>query len=178
MGWANCSIAFTHYRAAWLSMNRIVTRAQLIVVATVMLVGCTNHRAQFDGLVPASATSISYATRTDGSSAVTFHVASPARSYDRIDDVREGLKAEGYGLCRKSAISKWEHQPASPRDKTLPGFWIVELYSSARYEKFFVLRVTARPSIDGRTWDQHFSIASQAVPAGRQDMSSIKEFCE
>jgi len=133
---------------------------------------------QLDAMVPRSASNVSHEKRPDGSTAVSFQIVSRPDSYDHIDVIRKDIKALGYELCTKSAVSKWAPRPTSAQDHADKKFWIVEVYSSSHYTKFLTLRVFGSPSNDRRTWSQQFSVASQEVQEGRQNMDSIKEFCD
>jgi hypothetical protein len=139
---------------------------------------CSNQENTFDGMVPAGATSVSYAQHSDAENGVAFHVTTQPKSYKDIDVVRARLRASGYTLCEKSAISEWAPQPEGSQHQAIKGFWIVELYASDRYKSFFSLRAESIPTAGGTAWNQGFSLASQTIPEGRQDMVSIKEFCD
>lgn len=155
-----------------------VAKALLIITAVVTL-GCnTNGRALFDGIVPASATSVQYINQSGVNIGVKFHLVSSPHSYQYIDAVRKKLRASGYRLCDKSAITKWAPRPADPRDVAAPAFWINELYATKGYGKFFLIRVDSVPAVNGLTWNQRFILGEQIIHDGKQNMANIQEFCD
>lgn len=158
-------------------MNSAV-KVVLTLIATLVASACSNRQTPFDGMIPAGATSVSYARQSDAGNGVTFNVSSTPNSYEYVDTLRAKLHASGYTPCNKSAISKWEPFPTDDRHKSPAAFWIVELYTAENYSSFFVVRAEASPTENGRNWIQSFSLAVQTIPKGRQNMASIKEFCD
>ena len=159
-------------------MNNGMSKIALALLVTASICSCSNRQDTFDGMIPAGATSVSFARQSDAGAGVTFHVNSDANSYRYVDAIRKKLHESGYTLCKKSAISQWEKQPEGAGHPADHGLWIVELYTADHYGSFFVLRSVALPADGGRVWSQDFSLAVQSIPPGRQDMASIKDFCD
>ena len=169
---------FPRPRAKGLSMKNGISKIALTLLATAGLCSCSNRQETFEGMIPAGATSVSFSHQSDVGAGVTFHARSDANSYKYVDVIRQKLHESGYTLCKKSAISQWEKQPVGAGHPATQGLWIVELYTSDHYGSFFVLRSVALPTAGGRDWSQDFSLAVQSIPPGRQDMASIKDFCD
>ncbi|WP_448098452.1 hypothetical protein [Luteibacter yeojuensis] len=149
----------------------------LILTLTISSISCSDRLTQFDGMIPSDAKNVSYLRQSDKSMGVTFQVRSQRDSYQDIDAVRTKLRTSGYRLCSKSAISKWEPFPQNAQPPVPSVYWIDELYTMEDFGRFFLIRTTESPTKDGSTWIQNFSLALQIVPKGRQNMASIKEFC-
>jgi hypothetical protein len=158
-------------------MTTSAAKAVLVGIMALVVLGCSNRHAQFDGMVPAAATSVQYTDQTGGGNGVTFHVTSAPNSYQYVDTVRRNLSASGYSLCAKSAIAQWTPQPVDSQSVEKSGFWINEMYSTKGYDKFFLIRVDSIPTANGKAWNQRFTIAAQTIVEGKQNMPSIKEFC-
>jgi hypothetical protein len=154
------------------------TKALIIVTTGIAILGCTSQHAQFVGMLPAGATSVTYSNSSKTDSGVAFHMVSAPNSYQYVDAVRRKLSASGYELCGKSAISKWTPRPTYPRNSAEYGYWINELYATKGHGKFFLIRVDAIPDMSGQTWRQAFTLATQSIASGHQNTSSIREFCD
>lgn len=150
----------------------------LILALAVFSISCSDRMTQFDGMIPSNATNVSYIRQSDESMGVTFQVSLPRDSYQDINAVRTKLRTSGYRLCSKSEISKWEPFPHDAQHHAPSVYWIVELYTMENFGRFFLIRTTESPTKDGGTWIQNFSLALQIVPKGRQNMASIKKFCD
>jgi len=150
----------------------------LLVITVLMASGCTNRRALFDGMVPASATSVHYVDESRLNIGVKFRLVSSPNSYQYVDAVRQKLHSAGYTLCNKSAITKWVPRPFDPREAAAPAFWINELYASKGYGSFFLVRVDSIPAVNGLTWNQKFVLSEQIIHDGKQNMANIREFCD
>jgi hypothetical protein len=150
----------------------------LVFLSVLALAACSKREDQFKALVPPGATSVSYIHQSDVSEGVTFHVQSEPKSYRYIDAIRKKVSASGYVLCKKSALNEWAEKPVEAGSARHKGFWLVELYAMKDYSKFFMVRVDGTPINDGANWRQGFLLAAQTVPQGRQDMESIKKFCD
>jgi hypothetical protein len=159
-------------------MKKGISKIVLTLFSTAGLWACSNRQAAFDGMIPAGATSVSFARQSDAGVGVTFHASTDPNSYRYVDAIRNKLHESGYTLCKKSAISQWEKQPAAAGHAAAQGVWIVELYAAHGYGSFFVLRSEALPTDGGRVWNQGFSLAVQSIPPARQNMASIKDFCD
>ncbi|NII53158.1 hypothetical protein [Luteibacter sp. SG786] len=153
------------------------------IVKTVLLMGlgassgCSQGGAQLDALLPAAATSITHTQHSEAGDGVAFNLETPPFSYEYIEGLRSKLRSSGYTLCEKSAIKNWERKPSDAQPHGEEGFWMVDLYEAKHYTSFLIVRVLATPT-DRGTWRQHFFLAVQEVPEGRQDMKSIGKFCD
>ncbi|QWT20483.1 hypothetical protein KPL74_00380 [Bacillus sp. NP157] len=159
----------------------MLDKLRTLVFATFIvacIAACTNGRNQFSTMIPASATSVTYAHDLTSGEEVSFDVLSKPGSYQYIQPIRNELGRAGYVLCKKSAVSTWKPSPGSDTGGLPNKSWIVEMYATRNFEKFFVMRVNAGPSEHGAEWAETFHLAAQNVPKGRQDMTSIKEFCD
>jgi len=142
------------------------------------MTGCSKSDNQFEALLPAEATSVSYMRESDSSEGVTFQVQSEPGAYRYIEPLREKVIASGYVLCKKSALSEWTPKPVESGKPGNHAFWLTELYTTKDHTKFFVIRVDGTPADGGVSWRQGFRLATQTVGQGKQNIGSINEFCD
>ncbi len=150
----------------------------LVVLAAMGTTACSRQHNQLEAMVPAGASSVSYIHQSDLSDGVSFHLISEPESYRYVESIRHALHAQGFSLCKKSAISGWAAKPLQSGEASHGEFWLSELYKKDGLGKFFMIRADGAPVDGGAHWRQGFLLAVQTVPEGRQDMASIKNFCE
>lgn len=150
----------------------------VLIMTAMGTAACSSPDNQLEAMVPASARSVSYIHQSDSGDGVTFHVIAESGSYQYVQAIRDKLLAQGFSLCEKSAIRKWEAKPIQAGKPANGGYWLSELYKNDGLRGIFMIHAEGTPVGGGTRWRQGFVLAAANLSQGSPGMASLDNFCD